>query len=121
MYKCRSCGRNILEWPQHEKYTPEQKETILSAYQERHSMHGIGRIFGVACPTLIEWHRNDRQLHLTTSPQETLAAALLPPETEEVLCLDETWSYVGSKNNPLWIWIVLCRRIRQVVAWVGGA
>ena len=45
---------------------------------------------------------------------------LLPPEAEEVLELDELWSYVGNKNNPVWIWIVLCRRTRQVVAWMWG-
>ncbi len=39
--------------------------------------------------------------------------------------LDEMWSYVGHKKNPIWIWIVrlsvplkLCRRTRQVVAWM---
>lgn len=35
-----------------------------------------------------------------------------------MLELDELWSYVGSKKNK--IWIVLCRRTRQVVAWMWG-
>jgi IS1 family transposase len=34
--------------------------------------------------------------------------------------MDEMWSYVGHKKNPIWIWIVLCRRTRQVVAWMWG-
>jgi transposase-like protein len=55
MYKCRSCGRNSRESPQHEKYTHEQKETILRAYQERPSMRGIERIFGLSRATLSEW------------------------------------------------------------------
>jgi transposase-like protein len=55
MYKCKACGRNSRESPVHEKYSAEQKETILRAYQERPSMRGIGRIFGVSRPTLIEW------------------------------------------------------------------
>ena len=54
------------------------------------------------------------------SPQHALAATLLPPEPDETLELDEVWSYVGSKKNPVWIWIVLCRRTRQVVAWMWG-
>ncbi len=49
-----------------------------------------------------------------------LAATLLAPEPEEVFELDEMWSYVGHKKNPIWIWIVLCRRTRQVVAWMWG-
>ena len=55
MYKCRSCGRNSRESPRYEKYTPEQKETILRAYMERPSMRGIERIFGVSRPTLSDW------------------------------------------------------------------
>lgn len=37
-----------------------------------------------------------------------------------MLELDELWSYVGSKKNKVWIWIALCRRTRQVVAWHPG-
>lgn len=37
-----------------------------------------------------------------------------------MLELDELWSYVASKKNRVWIWIVLCRRTRQVVAWMWG-
>jgi len=55
VYKCKGCGRGSRESPQHERYTSQQKETILRAYQERPSMRGIGRIFGVARPTLSAW------------------------------------------------------------------
>lgn len=30
------------------------------------------------------------------------------------------WSFVGSKAQVVWLWIVLCRRTRQVVAWHWG-
>jgi insertion element IS1 protein InsB len=30
--------------------------------------------------------------------------------------LDELWSFVLKKMNKVWIWIVLCRKARQVVA-----
>lgn len=55
MYKCKSCGRQSREGAQHERYTRAQKETILRAYQERPSMRGIKRIFGVSRPTLVSW------------------------------------------------------------------
>ena len=38
-----------------------------------------------------------------------------------MLELDELWTYVGSKQNPVWLWIALCRRTRQVVAWHHGS
>ena len=54
-YWCKDCGkRGVLE-PKH-SYTPEQKEQILSAYtNERSSMRGIQRTFGVSRNTLTSW------------------------------------------------------------------
>ena len=37
------------------RYTPERKAEILRAYQERSSMRGIRRTFGVARTTLARW------------------------------------------------------------------
>ncbi len=54
IYKCKACGRQSRESAQVERYTREQKEMILRAYQERPSLRGIGRIFGVSRPTLSE-------------------------------------------------------------------
>jgi transposase-like protein len=48
-------GRRSRESPQFERYTREQKEMILRAYQERPSMRGIQRTFGVSRPTLASW------------------------------------------------------------------
>jgi len=52
---CKDCGqRGVLE-PK-DSYTPEQKEQILSAYtNERSSMRGIQRTFGVNRNTLTSW------------------------------------------------------------------
>ncbi len=41
-------------------------------------------------------------------------------EAEEVLELDELWSFVRCKAQVRWLWIALCRRTRQVVAYVFG-
>lgn len=49
-----------------------------------------------------------------------LTRTLWPAQAREVLELDEVWSFVGSKKNRVWIWIALCRRTRQVVAWWYG-
>ncbi len=38
-----------------------------------------------------------------------------------MLELDEVWSFVQKKANKSWLWIGLCRRAREVVAYaVGG-
>ena len=51
-YRCKTCGRISRENPQYERYNAAQKEQILRAYNERPSMRGIQRIFGVSRPTL---------------------------------------------------------------------
>jgi insertion element IS1 protein InsB len=33
---------------------------------------------------------------------------------------DELWSFVAKKTNKTWIWIALCRKTRQVVAYALG-
>lgn len=39
---------------------------------------------------------------------------------DEVI-LDEMWSFIGRKDNPVWLWIALSRRNLQVLAFhVGG-
>lgn len=45
---------------------------------------------------------------------------LLPAKNGDVLELDELWSFVGSKADTLWLWVALCRRTRQIVAWTLG-
>ncbi len=37
-----------------------------------------------------------------------------------ILELDELWSFVLKKANQAWIWIALCRKTRQVVAYAIG-
>jgi hypothetical protein len=53
-YKCKNCGRYATLEPT-TKYTPEQREYILAAYQERSSMRGIQRVHGVSRNTLKVW------------------------------------------------------------------
>ena len=37
-----------------------------------------------------------------------------------MLEIDELWSYVGKKGEKRWLWAALCRRTRQIVAFVLG-
>ena len=37
-----------------------------------------------------------------------------------MLALDELWSFVQAKAQTLWLWVALCRRTRQIVAWSLG-
>ena len=45
---------------------------------------------------------------------------LLPGQKGDVLELDELWSFVEKKTQECWLWIALCRRTRQIVAYTVG-
>lgn len=50
-----------------------------------------------------------------------MGQTLAPVATEgEILELDELWSFVFEKQRKRWIWLALCRRTRQVVAYAIG-
>ena len=50
-----------------------------------------------------------------------MGQTLAPAATEgEILELDELWSFVFEKQRKRWIWLALCRRTRQVVAYAIG-
>ena len=49
-----------------------------------------------------------------------LEDTLLPSEKGDVLELDELWSFVDAKWQQCWLWVALCRRTRQVVAYTLG-
>ena len=49
-------------------------------------------------------------------PEETL----LPAQADDELELDEMWSFVLKKSEKRWLWTVLCRRTRQIIAHVIG-
>ena len=44
----------------------------------------------------------------------------MPSEKGDVLELDELWSFVQKKTQECWLWIALCRRTRQIVAYTVG-
>ena len=49
-----------------------------------------------------------------------VSETLIPYQSGDVLELDEVWSFVFMRVNQVWLWTALCRRIRQIVAYVNG-
>jgi transposase-like protein len=59
-YRCRTCGRQSRDNPGSTAYSEERKEEILNAYQERSSLRGLERTFGVSRSTVIGWLKKSR-------------------------------------------------------------
>ena len=113
-YHCLDCNAYGTLNSQGRNYPQFFRELILRAYRERASMRGIERIFGIARQTLARWLKEE------AAKLPDLAETLVPPQENDVLELDELWSFVLKKSKKRWIWIALCRRTRQVVAYYIG-
>jgi insertion element IS1 protein InsB len=98
-------------------YSAERKEAILRAYQERSSLRGLERTFGVARSTVISWLK---KAHRLPSLTQMLIPTVPADPTTVTLELDELWSFVCKKANQRWMWFALCRKTRQIVAFVSG-
>ena len=54
-YLCHDCGRTSRDNPGSNAYAAERREEILRAYQERSSLRGLSRTFGVSRNTVSSW------------------------------------------------------------------
>ena len=92
----------------------KQKPIILKAYQERMSLRGLSRVFGVHRLSIARWIKE----HVQRLP--SLRSTILPAQADDILEFDEAWSFVLKKINKRWLWTVMCRRTRQIIAFVIG-
>ena len=113
-FRCLDCDAYGTLEPQSPSYPEFVKELLLRTYRERASMRGVARIFGVARQTLARWIKEKAAV------LPDLADTLETARADDVLELDEIWSFVSRKSNKRLIWIALCRRTRQVVAYFIG-
>jgi insertion element IS1 protein InsB len=112
-YHCKSCGRygTLAAQVGYEEAVHRQ---VQRAVLERASLCGIARIFGLSRRTLARW------LERWGACLPPLEETLVPAQVDDVLELDEVWSFVLKKENQRWIWVALCRRTRQIVAYFIG-
>jgi transposase-like protein len=65
-YLCHDCGRTSRANPSSPAYPAERREEILRAYQERSSLRGLSRTFGVSRNTVSSWLKKAQP---TASPE----------------------------------------------------
>ena len=112
-FHCKACGRYGTVNAQ-AGYTASTHQLIQRAVSERLSLRGIERLFGISRRTVHRWL--EKWIDQVPPVEQTLVEA----QPDDVLELDELWSFVGSKAQQRWLWLALCRRTRQVVAyWLG--
>ena len=85
------------------RYSEAFKQRVIRAYLERMSMWGIHRVFGVHPETLARW------LLESVDNMPELESTLDEANEDDILELDELWSFVLKKVNKVWIWIAIER------------
>lgn len=86
---------------------------IKSLLLERISLRGICRVLKCSLSWLINFIERLYQI----TPEDLQFA--IPRAAEiEIFCIeaDELWSFVSRRANKRWIWLVLERRTRQIIA-----
>ena len=113
-HRCLSCGRQFVLEPQNKIIDEKTRDLIRQALLERVSLEGICRIFSVSMPWLLKFIDEI----IADLPDDLNATLISDNEQFEVAVfeLDEQWSYVGSKDNQQWLWLVFHSVTRQVLA-----
>jgi transposase-like protein len=112
-YHCKDGGTYRVLKPK-PAYSESDNQTVLRAGLERCSLRGGERIFDITRQTVVRW---------ISTPVQKLpegAETLLPASPDDVLELDEVWSFVLKKAGRRWLWTAMCRRTRQIVAFASG-
>ena len=53
--KCLECGSTFVLQPKGERYDQKFKDQVVAAFQDRMSIRGITRTFGVCYQTVMRW------------------------------------------------------------------
>jgi len=112
-YHCKTCKVYRVMTPK-ERHSRWTKGLVFRLLLERISLRGIERAVKVGRATILRW------LEAWVKRLPRLSQTLLPVQGGDILELDESWSFVGEREEERWLWTAMCRRTRQIVAYAIG-
>ena len=95
-YQCKDCGTYRVLKPK-QAYAETKQHTMLWACLERCSPRGAACIFAMARQTVARWLK----AHVQQLPD--VKETFLPATPDDVLELDEIWSFVRKKDHQRWL------------------
>lgn len=110
---CHSCHKTLVLIPK-ESNTVRYESQIVRSFRERLSLRGICRVFKISEASVFEKF-NVHSRHLPD-----LKHSIAPARLDDVIELDELWSFCTNKDHKQWVWTAICRRTRQIVAYMIG-
>ncbi len=66
-YLCQDCRRTFRQKPESRSHPEEFQKKVVAAYQERPSMRGVCRLFGIGRNTLTTWLKKSQSLAATNT------------------------------------------------------
>ena len=119
-FKCLECARQFVNSSDH--YISQSKRALIAkALVERVSLRGICRIFEVSLTWLLKFMVQT----YNEAPKDLGAKLPLKASAKNLkiigLQIDEAWSFVQSKANVCWIWVVLNPHNNQVICFHIGS
>jgi hypothetical protein len=118
-FRCLECGKQFSENNEAKVINEHTRELIRKTLLERVSLNGICRIFDVSMPWLLDFID-----FIISNLPDDLNAEVVCDEGNEIeiakLEVDELWSFIGNRKNDQWLWLVLHKKSRQVLAMQVG-
>lgn len=108
-FLCKSCGRQFIENPQKKSRNLPDINLINKLLLERISLRGIARVMGMSLRTIQNYVNKFYRSISSDIRLSGLEGANL------VIECDELWSFVKTKENPVYIWLALDRDTRLIV------
>ena len=110
-YLCASCGRQFIDRYDSHGYSDDVKRLCIRMYVNGMGVRGMSRVTGIAHTTLIHWVKQ---------VGACLPDAYDPEEIPQVGELDELETFVGRKQNKVWIWTAVDHFRAGILGWVIG-
>ena len=109
IYRCNSCGRQLVLDPAKGPISDEKKELIDRLLLERISLAGIARVVGVS-ESWLQGYVNEKYEH---TPRRVIVTK--KSKGRLTIECDELWSFVLKKDNKQWVWLAIDRDTKEVV------
>ena len=113
-YKCKVCGRQLVENPKKGRISDETKELTDQLLLEKLPLAAIARVTGVS----EQWLPS----YVNKKYEEVKREVEISKKSKGRLTIegDEVWSYVGNKKNKQWIWLAIDQDTGEIVGMAIG-
>jgi IS1 family transposase/transposase-like protein len=101
--QCNDCGRQFVENPKSNKIPQEKINLVDKLLLEKIPLAGISRVASVS----ESWLQNYVNNKYESIPKKVVSKKKEIKEECLIIECDEMWSFVGRKDNKVWIWLAI--------------